>query len=245
MLIRPKPESATDIVDDFALARLWLRTITFYRPTGFIDQDRPSLHIDHHRTFLNSTRCMQPTPENIIALYRQRGTEIYGDEKVTQAEHAIQSAVLAERQGAVDSQIVAALLHDIGHILGEDKLPASDLENLDDGHENRAYHWLCEHFGREVADPIRLHVAAKRYLCTVTPDYCETLSPTSYKSYLDQGGPMSEAELQEFRQEPFFEQAIALRRWDDQAKDSEMVIPDISFFSERLQASLDRSRSVR
>ncbi len=188
---------------------------------------------------------MQPTPENIIDLYRQRGNEIYGDEKVTQAEHAIQSALLAEQQGASDAQIVAALLHDIGHILGEDKLPSSNLENLDDGHENRAYSWLCEHFGREIADPIRLHVSAKRYLCSVTPEYCETLSPTSYKSYLDQGGPMSEEELHAFRREPFFEQAVALRRWDDQAKDSELVIPDISYFADRLKIGLERSRTER
>lgn len=184
---------------------------------------------------------MQPTPENIIALYHQRGTEIYGDEKVTQSQHAIQAALLAEREGASDEQILAALLHDIGHILAEDKLPASNDENLDDGHENRAYQWLCEHFGKAIADPIRLHVAAKRYLCTVTPEYSQTLSPTSYKSYLDQGGPMSEEELQQFRHEPFFEQAIALRRWDDLAKDAEMVIPDIAHFAERLQAGLDKS----
>lgn len=188
---------------------------------------------------------MQPTPENIIALYRQRGNEIYGDEDVTQAEHAIQAAVLAERQGASDEQILAALLHDIGHILADDKLPGSNEENLDDGHENRAFHWLCEHFGKEIADPIRLHVSAKRYLCTVTPEYCQTLSPTSYKSYLDQGGPMSELELQLFRQEPFCEQAIALRRWDDQAKDTEMAIPDIAHFAGRIQAGLDKNISVR
>ena len=192
---------------------------------------------------LSSTANMQPTPENIIALYHQRGTAIYGDEKVTQAAHAIQSAVLAEREGASDEQILAALLHDIGHILAEDKLPASNDENLDDGHENRAYQWLCEHFGKAIADPIRLHVAAKRYLCTVTPEYSQTLSPTSYKSYLDQGGLMSDEELQRFRQEPFFEQAIALRRWDDLAKDAEMVIPDIAHFADRLQAGLDRNNS--
>jgi predicted HD phosphohydrolase len=155
---------------------------------------------------------------------------------VTQLEHAIQSALLAKQANAEDSLIAAALLHDIGHLLGNAPLPTSETQNYDDKHENRAYGWLREHFGARVADPVRLHVAAKRYLCTVDPSYCDFLSPTSLKSFHDQGGVMNAEEKAAFEQEKYFQEALRLRRWDDEAKDPSIVIPAIEEFKGLLQS---------
>ncbi|MFN5708650.1 MAG: HD domain-containing protein [Planctomycetota bacterium] len=167
--------------------------------------------------------------ERIRATFAARGDEKYADEGVTQLQHALQCAELARREAADSQLVVAALLHDIGHILGASDLPHSCNQNLDDHHEDRGYAFLHQHFGDAVADPVRLHVAAKRYLCTVDPSYAERLSPTSYKSFLDQGGMMSPEEVEDFRREPHFEAAVRLRKWDDTGKNpagQEVVIED-------------------
>ena len=156
--------------------------------------------------------------ERIRATFAARGDEKYADEGVTQLQHALQCAELARQDAAGSQLIVAALLHDIGHILGEADLPDSCNQNLDDHHEERGYTFLQQHFGDAVADPVRLHVAAKRFLCTVDPSYAERLSPTSYKSFLDQGGLMSPEVVEDFRREPHFEAAVRLRKWDDTGK---------------------------
>ena len=172
--------------------------------------------------------------QQIVSVFNQRGSENYGIEPVTQLEHAIQSAELAKHSGAASSLIVAALLHDIGHILGNHPLPDGHSKNYDDKHETSAYGWLREHFGQRVADPVRLHVAAKRYLCTVEPSYCDQLSPTSLKSFHDQGGVMSAEEKAAFEKEAYFEEALRLRRWDDAAKDPDAEIPAIEEFADLL-----------
>jgi phosphonate degradation associated HDIG domain protein len=176
--------------------------------------------------------------DTIVHTFSERGSEAYGSECVTQLEHALQSAQLASAERAGDALVAAALLHDIGHILEAGALPTDCDTNLDDRHEARAYDWLVDHFGREVADPVRLHVPAKRYLCTVEPAYEKALSPTSHKSYLDQGGPMSEAELAEFRAEPHCAAALRLRRWDDAAKVAGKTTPHIEDFVPPLRAAL-------
>jgi phosphonate degradation associated HDIG domain protein len=173
---------------------------------------------------------MQPVIAKIIETFRARGDEGYGLEAVSQRQHALQAATLAV-DGAADEQLVAAaLLHDIGHIMGESSLPDSVEENLDDAHERRAHGWLSQHFGPAVADPVRLHVAAKRYLCTVEPAYTKTLSPASLKSFHDQGGLMSDDERTAFEAEPFYREAITLRRWDDQAKDPSLQTQPLEHF---------------
>ena len=140
------------------------------------------------------------------------------------------------------SDLAAALLHDIGHIIDDQAMPTHDLENLDDSHEARAYDWLKEHFGVAVADPVRLHVAAKRYLCTVEPEYQSQLSPTSLKSFYDQGGTMSSEEREEFEREVYYHQAVQLRRWDDLAKDPLMPLPAIDTFAPLLDSILEANR---
>ena len=166
----------------------------------------------------------------ILSAFEERGQGRYGKEEVSQLEHALQSATLAIQDGASNSQIVAALLHDLGHILSSEELPSGLDENLDDLHEERAYQWLLQYFGVDVAEPIRLHVLAKRYLCTVQPSYASTLSPTSLKSFHDQGGVMSDEEVLRFRANPHYHLAIQLRRWDDKAKDPALKTKSLEDF---------------
>jgi phosphonate degradation associated HDIG domain protein len=168
--------------------------------------------------------------QTLMELFRERGSERYSDEAVTQLEHAIQCALLAKRSDASSALVCAALLHDVGHLLVGSPLPTSNEEDLDDGHESKGYAWLSKHFGPAVADPVRLHVPAKRYLCTVEPTYQSALSPTSYKSFLDQGGMMTETERQAFEAEPYFMESLQLRRWDDLAKDEHAAIPAVESF---------------
>ena len=165
----------------------------------------------------------------IRRLFDRRGASMYGGESVTQLEHALQAAHLAEQEGADTATIAAAFLHDIGHLLhdlGED----SPDKGVDDVHEKLADDWLTTYFPAEVTEPIRLHVAAKRYLCTVEPEYQDTLSEPSVVSLNLQGGLLSEQETSEFESHALFEQIVQVRRFDDMAKVVDMVTPDIEHF---------------
>lgn len=181
---------------------------------------------------------MHSVIDRILHTFDVRGDLAYGSEAVTQRQHALQSATLAEQENAEPALIAAALLHDVGHILDADELPQGDDEDLDDAHEQRAYEWLLRYYGASVADPVRLHVAAKRYLCTVEPAYESQLSPTSHKSYLDQGGPMDATEKSAFESEPYFQESLRLRRWDDLAKDPQLETPPITHFRGILESCL-------
>lgn len=158
-----------------------------------------------------------------------RGGELYGGEAVTQEQHALQCAQLAEDEGAPDHLIAAALMHDIGHLMEQDFEDA--LERGEDRfHENVGNRFLSEWFGREVTEPVRLHVAAKRYLCATDPVYLGRLSPASVQSLRIQGGPMSADEVVEFENNPCSGDAVRLRRWDDTGKDPQMKTADIDHF---------------
>jgi phosphonate degradation associated HDIG domain protein len=188
---------------------------------------------------------MHSATEHVIRLFEQRGQGRYGSEQVSQLQHALQCAVFAKRQGAGSAMIVAALLHDLGHIIDHQAMPESDDQNLDDAHEQRAYQWIKSNFGKSVADPVRLHVAAKRYLCTVEPEYLAKLSPASLKSFHDQGGLMSQSQIDDFRDEPFAFEAVELRRWDDLAKDPTMQTPTIDDFAPLLDHLVEDHQSAR
>ncbi len=165
----------------------------------------------------------------IQAIYEQRATKQYGLSAVNQQQHALQSAAMAEKQGEPASMIVAALVHDIGHMvhdLGED--PAS--VGVDDLHEELGAHWLGSRFGADVTEPVRLHVPAKRYLCAVDPTYFGQLSPDSVRSLALQGGPMTTEEVREFEKHPFAQSAVRLRRLDEAAKDPSAVTPPVAHF---------------
>ncbi|MBM3115403.1 phosphonate degradation HD-domain oxygenase [Jeongeupia naejangsanensis] len=145
------------------------------------------------------------------------GHSLYGGEAISQLEHALQSAECAERDGASAALTTAALLHDLGHLVSGQA--DDDLANgIDDRHEQIGIAALRGLFGDDVLAPIALHVAAKRYLCAVEPTYLAELSPASCLSLALQGGVMTTAEAERFDRNPHAAAAIALRRWDDEAK---------------------------
>jgi len=149
----------------------------------------------------------------INTLFNKQGHMQYG-EQITQQEHAMQCAELAIKSGASRELIIAALLHDIGHLLAETSIAYGNYRHDQVGADYLS-HWLS----KEITEPIRLHAQAKRYLCNKDLDYYDSLSTASKDSLVNQGGIMSEVECEAFEQEAYFHQAIQLRRWDDEGKD--------------------------
>jgi phosphonate degradation associated HDIG domain protein len=165
----------------------------------------------------------------IAALIDGKGEGRYGLTDINQRAHALQAAWLAERSGCGAALIVAALLHDIGHMvhdLGDN--PAA--RGVDDRHEEVGYDFLRVYFGPEVAGPVRLHVAAKRYLCAVEPDYFGRLSDDSVLSLSLQGGPMPQQEAEAFAALPHARAAVQLRRFDEAAKVKGLETPGVEHF---------------
>ena len=160
--------------------------------------------------------------EQITNLFRIQGAVQYGSEAINQQQHALQCAHLAEQSGASTALIAAALLHDLGHLLLK---PLVDARGVDDLHQFLAIPFLRGVFADAVLEPIRMHVDAKRYLCHVDGQYWSGLSPASQRSLQLQGGPFSEAEAVTFKAQPFASDAVALRRWDDRAKDPSAMPP--------------------
>ncbi|MCZ4313351.1 HD domain-containing protein [Comamonadaceae bacterium G21597-S1] len=154
--------------------------------------------------------------KQIRSAFARRGGEGYG-EGVSQLEHAIQCAAFAERDGASDALVAAAYLHDIGHLLHDLPQDIAD-RGIDTQHESTGSAWLSQYFGPELTEPVRMHVAAKRYLAATEPGYYDLLSDASKLSLTLQGGPMSPEQVQAFEAEPFFADAIRLRRWDEEGK---------------------------
>jgi len=155
--------------------------------------------------------------EEVRALYGRLGSAAYFGERVSMTEHGLQAAHFARVQGASDQLVVAALLHDVGHLLEE--VPEAIEEWVSDSrHEELGARWLAQRFAAEIAEPVRLHVPAKRYLCAVDPHYFARLSTASVHTLKLQGGPMSAAEVARFEQEPHHREAVRLRQWDDQGK---------------------------
>ena len=175
--------------------------------------------------------------DDIFDLLERRGGADYGSERVTQLQHALQSAALAEEAGADAALISAALLHDIGHLV-HDLGAAPAARGIDDRHELRGREWLAGRFGEDVAEPVRLHVNAKRYLTATDPGYFATLSPGSVRSLALQGGPFSRELAAGFIALPFAEAAVRLRRWDEAAKVPGKPTPRLKHFRHYLEASL-------
>ena len=167
--------------------------------------------------------------DRIIELFEAKGGAAYFGEPVSQLEHALQAAHHAARDGAPDSLVVAALLHDIGHLLHEMPEHVADL-GIDTRHEDLGHAWLARDFGPEVATPVRLHVDAKRYLCATEPEYLSLLSPASIESLQLQGGPFTAAEARAFAERAFAREAVRLRRWDDLAKVPGMRVPPLAHY---------------
>ncbi len=168
--------------------------------------------------------------DEIVSLFALHGNSQYGGEGVSQREHALQAALLAESEDAAPELIVAALLHDVGHLLHD--LPDDAPEQgIDDRHEASASHFLRKLFPAAVVEPVRMHVDAKRYLCAVDPSYLNLLSGPSIVSLGLQGGPMSSEEVEQFRSNPHWESAVRLRRWDDAAKVTDLPTPSVEYFA--------------
>jgi phosphonate degradation associated HDIG domain protein len=154
---------------------------------------------------------------DILALYESRGAQAYFGERVSMAEHGLQAAHFARAQGAPQALVIAALLHDIGHLL-EDRPEEIEDWTLDARHEELGARWLAQHFDAAVCEPVRLHVAAKRYLCASDPGYFARLSAASVHTLKLQGGPLSASELAQFEAQSFWREALRVRHWDDQGK---------------------------
>jgi [1-hydroxy-2-(trimethylamino)ethyl]phosphonate dioxygenase len=161
------------------------------------------------------------TPEEIVEfiadIFERRGAEEYLGEPVTTAEHMLQSAWLAEQENAEDELVAAALLHDIGHFTSE--FGTYSPEDVEDKHHDEAGgDVLAPYFPPVVVACVRLHVAAKRYLCATDPTYFSKLSPASVHTLSLQGGPMGAEEVAEFRRNPFHNEAVRVRMWDEGGK---------------------------
>jgi phosphonate degradation associated HDIG domain protein len=178
---------------------------------------------------------MPLTLEAITQLFSTFGGRMYTGEPVTQLEHALQSAALAEEAGAAPTLITASLLHDLGHMVN-DQGETPTLRGIDDRHEFVAIPRLRGLFPDAVLAPIRLHVEAKRYLCArgdgalSGPAYFAALSADSVRSLKLQGGVFSAAEADAFIAQPFAEQAVKLRRWDDLAKVAGRPAPPLEHY---------------
>ena len=175
---------------------------------------------------------MALTLSDVTLLLTVEGNNQYGGEAVSQLEHALQCAALAEQAGETPHTITAALLHDIGHLLaktGRVQANAST-ESGDDLHQYVALPFLRGLFSNAVLEPIRLHVDAKRYLCATDQSYWTTLSTASKHSLVMQGGVYTPAQAAEFEAQSFAQEAVRLRRYDDLAKMPEVATPTLPHF---------------
>jgi phosphonate degradation associated HDIG domain protein len=174
-------------------------------------------------------------PVRVIAdLFAAEGAGEYFGEPVTQAQHMLQAAALAEGAGAGPELVAAALLHDVGHFTGAIS-GHQQMSGADNRHGDQGAGWLAQWFGPGVTEPVRLHVAAKRYLCAVEPGYFGGLSEASLYTLRLQGGPMTPAESAEFEASPWCQAALRLRRWDDAAKDPEVIVPAFGYYQRLLR----------
>ncbi len=204
-----------------------------------------------------------PTVDEIIALYRNEGSRQYGREAVSQLEHALQCAHLAEQSDSNPELIAACFLHDIGHMVGHkasagilgraveyfaagdsheyrhtaaDQAALLEEDRNNDLHEQRAQWYLRGLFGPGVLEPIRLHVEAKRYLCHADPGYWDILSAESRHSLEVQGGRYNGDQAAGFMTSPHARDAVQLRRWDDCAKTPTVPTPDLDHYAAVLKS---------
>ena len=174
--------------------------------------------------------------DEIAELFGSAAAEDYLGEPVTVLAHLLQAGALAEVAGAPPALVAAALLHDVGHLPGVgDRTGRELMTGTDNRHGAQGAAWLARWFPPPVTEPIRLHVPAKRYLCAVEPSYFALLSAASVYTLSVQGGPMTEAEASEFEALTYATDAVAVRRWDDQAKDPSADVPGFDHYRPLLE----------
>jgi len=179
------------------------------------------------------------TVDDIFSIYARGGASLYFGEPITVAEHGLQTAHFARTAGAGDALVVAALLHDIGHLIHAAPDDIAEWHS-DDHHEVIGSRWLASCFGPEVSEPVRLHVPAKRYLCATNASYFSRLSAASVQTLKLQGGPMSAAEVSIFETEPYQHDAVLLRQCDDQGKVLGLQTPGFEHYREIVRACQSR-----
>jgi [1-hydroxy-2-(trimethylamino)ethyl]phosphonate dioxygenase len=184
------------------------------------------------------------TSDEVLSIYARCGAAAYFGEAVSMTEHGLQAAYFAQASDASDALVIAALLHDVGHLIESVPNDIADWHS-DAHHELTGSRWLATRFGPEVCEPVRLHVPAKRFLCATDPAYFKRLSAASVVTLKLQGGPMSPGEIAAFQAEPYHREAIAVRQWDDQGKIAGLSTPDLSHYRsliDRLAAVSARAR---
>lgn len=173
--------------------------------------------------------------EALCDLFEAEGSREYLGEQVSMEQHMLQTGSAVRRAGASRALVVAAVAHDVGHFTGV--VRGRDLMGgTDDHHDEAAATWLGRWFAAAVTEPVRLHVAAKRYLCAVDPAYHDRLSEASTYTMGVQGGPMSAEEAEEFARLPFAQDAVELRRWDDLGKDPAVARLTLADFRAEIEA---------
>jgi gamma-butyrobetaine dioxygenase len=178
--------------------------------------------------------------DHLAGLFAGEGMRSYLGENVSLATHMLQAGALAESSGAPRALVAAALLHDVGHF-AETSGRLTDRpqsEQVDFRHEAAGADWLAQWFPVAVTEPVRLHVMAKRYLCSVEPGYFAGLSPASVQTLSLQGGLLTKPEAHAFERLPHAQGAIAVRRWDEAAKDPAVAPPPFEHFERLLRALL-------
>jgi gamma-butyrobetaine dioxygenase len=179
--------------------------------------------------------------DEIGELFAGEGAQDHLGEEVSVAVHMRQAGALAEAAGAPAAQVAAALLHDVGHICGRTISGRELMTGTDNRHGEAGAAWLAQWFGEDVTEPVRLHVAAKRYLCAVEPGYYAKLSAASVYTLSVQGGPMNGAEVAAFEALPHAQAAVAVRRWDEEAKDPDAPTPEFGHFEPLLRSLIRRT----
>lgn len=166
---------------------------------------------------------------DIEQLFARHGSAQYSGEPVTQLEHALQTAHLAEQSDAGDELVTACLLHDLGHLLNEQGETPS-LRGIDDTHQYFALPFLRGLLPAATLDTIKLHVDAKRFLCFANAGYCDKLSADSKRSLALQGGVFTSVQADTFLEQPGARDAVQLRQWDDLAKQADWRTPSLAHF---------------
>lgn len=177
--------------------------------------------------------------DEVFQVYVDHGNDDYIGEAISQIEHAAQGAQMAEEEGYDDEVILAAFLHDIGHLCAK-KDPRNDMGGYGMvKHERVGANFLRRRgFSEKIAKLIENHVEAKRYLTFKNPEYYNNLSEASKKTLEFQGGPMSAEEAKAFEEDPLFEMSIKMREWDERAKEVDVPVPDLGYLKEKARKHL-------
>ncbi len=173
--------------------------------------------------------------EEVVSLFEQGGSQAYFGERVTQLQHALQCAHCATQAGADPELVAAALLHDVGHLLGGNL--QADIGVID--HDRSCVEWLrARGFSTRLIGLVSGHVAAKRYLVATQTAYRDRLSEASIRTLALQGGAMSAEEVAAFEAGPYFRDLLRLRAWDEAAKDPSRTVPGLDHYASAIRAAL-------